>query len=119
MLDIIRKFSLSHAGTREDFKEEWDAFRFLIDDKMFVMVGEEKNGRPIATVKLAPEHGELLRQTYPEQIIPGYYMNKTHWNSVYLDLPLDEKMLGNLIEESYNLIFSSLSKKRQKEIIES
>lgn len=58
-----------------------------------------------------------MRSEYRD-IVPGYYMNKTHWNSVYLDGTVPEDILKEMINQSYNLIFNSLSKKKQKEILE-
>lgn len=116
-MDYISAHCLAQKCAIKDYKEEWDAFRYMVDGKMFAMVGAEKAGRPIISLKLDPQNGELLRASFPEKIIPGYYMNKIHWNSFYLDIPQDEKLIKQCIEESYSLILKSLSQKRQKEIL--
>ncbi len=69
-------------------------------------------GNPILNVKLEPAMGEMLRQQYTD-IIPGYYMNKEHWNSVYLEGEVPDDLLRDLIDRSHRLILSSLSKKAQ------
>ncbi|PKM78160.1 MAG: DNA-binding protein [Firmicutes bacterium HGW-Firmicutes-15] len=110
----LDEYCLSKNGAIKDFKMEWDATRYLIAGKMFAMEGGDKYKKAIITVKCEPFFGELLRQQY-EHIIPGYYMNKEHWNSVYLEGDVPDNVLREMIEMSYQLVFNSLSKKVQKE----
>lgn len=111
------EFCCSLKGVEKDFKEEWNATRYMIRGKMFAMQAGDKEGRPIITLKLEPSMGEMMRQQY-EDVIPGYYMNKEHWNSVYLEGEVPDDLLRDMIDQSHQLIFSSLSKKVQKEIME-
>lgn len=53
-----------------------------------------------------------------EGIIPGYYMNKTHWNSIYLDADIPSSFVEELIEHSYQLVFHKLTKKAQQAILQ-
>lgn len=55
-----------------------------------------------------------LRERYPA-VKPGYHMNKEHWNTVVLDGSLDPDMITSLIDHSYQIILSSLPKKRREE----
>jgi predicted DNA-binding protein (MmcQ/YjbR family) len=105
-------YCLSLKGAQKDYKVEWSATRYLLHDKMFAMVGGDKSGKPIVSLKLAPENGEVLRATY-EDIIPGYYMNKVHWNSVYLEGCVPDEVLKKMITESHELILSGLTKKQR------
>lgn len=59
----------------------------------------------------------MLREKHTH-IVEGYYMNKVHWNSVYLAGDVPDDILKQMIDMSYNLIFNSLSNKVQKEISE-
>lgn len=111
-------YCLSKVGVQKDYKEEWDATRYMIKGKMFLMHGGDKNGKPIITVKLDPMNGETLRSEY-EDIIPGYYMNKVHWNSLYLDGQVPDEIVKKMIDESYELILKSLSKKDQISLLSS
>lgn len=61
--------------------------------------------------------GEFLLSQFKD-IIPGYYMNKTHWNSIKADGDISDDMLKDLMDKSYELILGGLSKKKQKEILE-
>ena len=112
----IDGYCISKKGVLKDYKPEWDATRYMVKGKMFVLQGENKEGKPIITVKLKPENGDFLRQQFKE-ITPGYYMNKEHWNSLYLEGDVPDEVLKEMIDESYQLIFESLSKKVQKEIL--
>ncbi len=113
----IDEYCLSKKGVKKEYKLEWDATRYMIKDKMFVLQGGDKEGKPIITVKLEPTHGEFLRQQFKD-IIPGYYMNKEHWNSLYLEGDVPDDVLRDMLDKSYNLVLASLSKKLQKEILE-
>jgi len=106
-------YCLSKKGADKDYKLEWDATRYMLAGKMFAMKGGDKEGRPIISLKLAPLHGEILRGEYKD-IIPGYYMNKLHWNSVYLEGDVPDDVLKGMLDESYALILGSLSEKARK-----
>ena len=45
-----------------------------------------------------------MRETYPRAVLPGYHMNKKHWNTVIVDGTLSAKQLLEMVDESYNLI---------------
>ena len=113
----LDEYCLNKKGTEKDFKVEWNASRYLIRGKMFVMQGGDKEGKSIITIKCEPSFGSFLRDQY-EHIVPGYYMNKEHWNSVYIGRNVPDEVVKQMIDMSYNLVLGSLSKKVQKEIIE-
>jgi len=102
-------------GVKKDFKLEWKASRFLIDSKMFAMIGENPQKKDIISIKLHPEYGLLLRSEYHD-IFPGYYLNKDHWNSIDLNGNVPDDLLKELLVQSYELVFNSFSKKRQAAI---
>lgn len=77
---------------------------------MIAAICKDKNGADIITLKCEPAFGEQFRKTY-EAITPGYYMNKTHWNSVRLDSDVPKDVVDRMIQQSYDLIVASLSKK--------
>lgn len=108
-------YCLSLTGAQKDFKEEWGATRYLLSDKMFAMVGGDKEGRGIVSLKLKPENGLMLREAYPD-ITPGYYLNKTHWNSIYLEGAVPDDLLKQMIQESHELVFNGLSKKIKEQL---
>lgn len=97
--------------------ENWNWIRYMIGDKMFVAVCLDDSDIPYyITLKLQPLEGEFLRNEY-EDILPGYYMNKTHWNSVKADGNVPDGLLKDLVDKSYTLVLKGFSKKRQQEIL--
>lgn len=112
----IDEFLLSKKGVTKDFQEQWSWIRYKIGGKMFAAVCLDSDGKPYyITLKLMPLDGEFYRQEY-EDIIPGYYMNKVHWNSVKADGAVPDEVLKELLSRAYDLVLSSLSKKMQREI---
>lgn len=114
----IDEYLLSKKGVTKDFKEEWNWIRYLIGGKMFaaVCLDDESNQPYYITLKLEPMEGEFLRQQYPD-IIPGYYMNKVHWNSINPDGAVPDELMREMLDKSYSLVLHGLTKKLQKEIL--
>ena len=111
----LEDFCLSLTAASKDFKLEWNATRYLIGEKMFAMLCTDKEGAPIITFKLEPAFGFLLREQY-EHIVAGYYMNKEHWNSLYLGGTVPDDVVKSMAQQSHHLILKSLSKNAQKEL---
>ena len=103
---------ISHLkGATFYYRTDWDVWYFGLGSKMFGFITKDLR---LLTIKNTPEKNERLREAFPESIIPGYHMNKTHWNSVLLVEPtIDEVLLTTLLQESYQLVFQKLSQKEQ------
>ncbi|HCD43457.1 MAG TPA: DNA-binding protein [Lachnoclostridium sp.] len=113
----IDEYLKSMKGVSSDYKEEWNWTRYLLGDKMFAAVCKDDQGRDsLITLKLEPVEGQFLRQQY-EDIIPGYYMNKVHWNSIKADGNVPDDLLKDLLEKSYRLVLAGLTKKKQSELL--
>ncbi|MCK5199746.1 MAG: MmcQ/YjbR family DNA-binding protein [Spirochaetales bacterium] len=111
----IENYILSKEGIEKDYKVEWGWHRYLLKSKMVAAICTDKKGKEIITLKCEQLYGEQLRKDYTD-IIEGYYMNKKHWNSVYLQSEVPNNILMQMIDQSYDLIFDKLSKKMQKQI---
>jgi len=109
-------YCLGKAGVTKDYSSDWDATRYFVGGKYFALTAQLKD-RPIATLKNDPSNGDFLRQHY-EDIVPGYYANKMHWSTVFLDGDVPDGVLKDMIDEAYTLVFEKLTKKVQKEIME-
>lgn len=113
----IDEYLLKMPGVSIDLQKDWNWIRYRIGEKMFVAICLDDNDKPYyITLKLEPLEGDFWRKQY-EDIIPGYYMNKTHWNSVKADGNVPDDILMDLLEKAYRIVLESLSKKRQKEIL--
>ena len=100
-------------GVTKDFKAEWNWTRYMVGGKLFCALCHDDAGRDVyITVKLEPLRGEFLRGQFTD-VIPGYYMNKTHWNSVRVQGELPEDILRGMLEESYRLVAAGLPKKQR------
>lgn len=105
-------------STEKEFQPAWQAYKYLLCGKMYAYIGiDDRNGRPIVTLKLEPAFSDMLRSKYKD-IVPGYYMNKIHWSTVYLDGNIPQDVIADLVYASYQLVRSSLSKKAQQGIPE-
>ncbi len=114
----IDEYLLSMKGVEKDLQPDWNWFRYKVGGKMFCAVCLDIENKPYyITLKLDPAKGDALRQVYPD-ILPGYYMNKVHWNSVKPDGNVPDDLMKEMLEEAYGLIFRSLTKKLQNQIME-
>ncbi len=118
----LDEYLLGKPGVVKDYKAEWEWDRYLVGGKMFAAVcqpGPKYAGydcRQLVSLKCEPLLAELLRKEHPD-IIPGFYMDKRNWNSIFLDGAVPEDLLRELCDQSYQLIISKLTKKLQKEIL--
>ncbi|MDD4690258.1 MAG: MmcQ/YjbR family DNA-binding protein [Eubacteriales bacterium] len=112
----FKEYATSKKGAYKEYKAEWEVDRYMIRDKMFAMHGNDGKGKEIITLKLNPMFGQFLREQYKGDIVPGYYMNKDHWNSVYVEGNVPDVVLRDMIDKSYDLILAGFSKKMQQEI---
>ena len=62
---------------------------------------------------MRPPLAEQLRAAYPA-VLPGYHLNKRHWNTVIIDGSIPEQMIRDMIEDSYDLVLSKLPLSRQR-----
>jgi predicted DNA-binding protein (MmcQ/YjbR family) len=83
---------------------------YKVGGKMFALLLVDGDP-PSISVKLDPEEGVALRAQYPEHVLPGYHLNKRHWNTIVLDDGLEEGELFDLVRQSYDLIVASLPRR--------
>ena len=112
----LDEYLMKKAGVTKN-TENWNWVRYMIGGKMFLAVCLDDNDKPYyITLKLEPLEGEVLRKQYKD-IIPGFYMNKQHWNSVKPDGEVPEELMRYMLDQSYSLILNGFSKKKQQEIL--
>ena len=89
----IDEYLLQKPAVQKDFKEEWGWYRYQIGGKLFAAVCLDEAGKPYyITLKLEPADGDFYRRQYPD-VLPGYYMNKVHWNSIRADGEVPDAVL--------------------------
>ncbi len=114
-MEKIREHCLAKAGVTEDFPFDQDTLAFRVNEKIFLLTSLERDPSAL-NLKCDPERALELREAYTS-ITPGYHMNKRHWNTVVLDGTVPDKLLIELVDHSYSLIFQSLPKKVQKTLL--
>ncbi|MFF4584002.1 MmcQ/YjbR family DNA-binding protein [Streptomyces sp. NPDC001388] len=103
----LRAFCLSFNAVVEDFPFRPEISVFKVGGKMFALSWTDE--RPLkVNLKCDPEDAVRLRTEHPGLIAPGYHMNKRHWNTVTADGGLPDRLVRELIEDSYDLVVAGL-----------
>ncbi|MBR9919199.1 MAG: MmcQ/YjbR family DNA-binding protein [Bacteroidetes bacterium] len=113
-LDEFREYCLKKKGVTEELPFGPDTLVFKVMGKMFAATGLDSDIFT-ANLKCDPERAVQLREQHPE-IQPGYHMNKKHWNTVSFEGSLNNSLLLELIDHSYDLVVSRLTKKLRTEL---
>jgi predicted DNA-binding protein (MmcQ/YjbR family) len=113
-IEELREFCISKKGVTEGFPFGEDTLVFKVGGKIFALANLD--GEPSINLKCDPEKAVALREQF-SSIVPGYHMNKVHWNTVYLDRSLPESLLKELIDLSYNLVFTTLPRVKREEVL--
>ena len=108
----LRDYCLALPGSVETFPFGPATSVFKVAGKMFALSRLDQN--PVrVSLKCEPLLAEQLREMYPA-VLPGYHLNKRHWNTVIVDGSLPEQMLKDMIEDSYDLVVSQLPVSRRR-----
>jgi len=104
-------------GVTFDFPFDQSTIVFRVGKKIFVLADINDNP-PRVNLKCDPDLALQLRSQY-SAVIPGYHMNKEHWNTVIFNDSIPEKEVCWFIDHSYELVFNSLTNKARNEISKS
>lgn len=114
-IETLREYCLRHKGVKEEFPFGNNTLVFKVSGKIFLLVSLDQ--APLQfNAKCDPEQAEALRERYPA-VLPGYHMNKKHWNTIVVDGSLGEKMLREIIDDSYRLVLQSLPLSARKKLL--
>ena len=107
-IESYREYCLAKKGVTEDFPFDNETLVFKVGGKMFALTGIEQFKS--INLKCDPERAIELREEYAG-ILPGYHMSKKHWNTVMMDGSVPMKLIKQMIDDSYDLVVSSLPKR--------
>ncbi len=108
----LRAHCLSFAGSTETFPFGAEASVFKVAGKMFAL--SRLGNQPLeVSLKCEPALAEQLRAAHAA-VRPGYHLNKRHWNTVTLDGSIPDRILEDMIEDSYDLVVSKLPVSRRR-----
>lgn len=109
-IESLREYVLRKPSVTEGFPFGDGVIVYKVNDKVFLLLPLDT--QPLQfNVKCDPEKAIELREEYPEAVLPGYHMNKKHWNTVIADGTLSNKQLLGMIDDSYELV-NTKKKKR-------
>jgi predicted DNA-binding protein (MmcQ/YjbR family) len=101
-VEDIRLYALQKEDVTEGFPFGEGTLVFKVRAKLFLLMALEDMPLRI-NVKCDPDNAIQLREEYPDVILPGYHMNKKHWNTILAE-SLKNDMLKEMIDDSYNLV---------------
>lgn len=111
-IEAIRSYCLGKKGVSEAFPFDEETLVFKVLGKIFLLAPLERVPSQV-NLKCDPLRALELRESYDGIVIPGYHMNKKHWNTLYIE-QLPDKLVQELIDHSYNLVVAGLPKKQRK-----
>jgi predicted DNA-binding protein (MmcQ/YjbR family) len=109
-IETIRLYCLGKPDVTESFPFDDTTLVFKVRNKMFALLNLE--GDISINLKCDPEKAVELREHY-SSVLPGYHMNKKHWNTVLLDQTFDDDLICSWIDDSYNLVSAKLPKRKK------
>lgn len=101
----VEKYLLSMPNARLDYPFGEEVAVYKVGDKMFALV-QEKSDPVQISLKCDPQLARTLREKY-ESVMPGYHLNKKHWNTIILSGQLEWEEVQDLIRHSYQLVTGS------------
>ncbi|MBB4078668.1 putative DNA-binding protein (MmcQ/YjbR family) [Lewinella aquimaris] len=115
-LNTFLTYCLAKPGVTETLPFGPDTLVMKVAGKMFALTGLDETDFRL-NLKCDPERSLQLRDRYPDVIIPGWHMNKKHWNTVYVEQGgLPDSLVTELIDHSYALVVASLPKKTRESL---
>ena len=110
-IEEIREYCLDKPGVTEGLPFNDTALVFKVMGKMFALT--DVDAFESINLKCDPELAVELRERH-EEVLPGYHMNKKHWNTIRTDGTLSDHLLMGWIDHSYDLVVKNLPKNLQK-----
>lgn len=111
----LHAYVMGKKATEETFPFGDQAAVFKVLGKMFALMPVDD---PLSiSLKCDPDFAEVLRDTY-DAVQPGYHMNKQHWNTVTIDGTIPDDEIEEMVDESYRLVVTKMTKKDQKKLDE-
>ena len=111
-IETLREYCLAKPGVRETIPFGPDTLVYKVGDKVFLLTGLD-NEIFTFNVKCDPEKALELREEFA-CVLPGYHMNKKHWNTIVVDGSVPTRLLKEWIDHSYELVATSLPGKKKK-----
>lgn len=116
-IEGVREYCMNKKGVTEEFPFNETTLVFKVVGKMFALAGLDRI--PMAVnLKCDPERSASLREEYDGAITGAFHMNKLHWNTIVLE-EVPPKLVAELIDHSYHLVVSKMTKKLRAQLDQS
>ena len=112
-IESLREYCIAKTGVTEGFPFDKSTLVFKVMGKMFALT--DLVGKFSINLKCAPEKAIILREQY-SAVIPGYHMDKKHWNTIVVDGSIPTTLILEWLDDSYKLVVSKLTKKQKLEL---
>ena len=112
-IESIREYVLQKPSVTEGFPFGEDTLVFKVNGKIFLLAGLDSSPLQF-NVKCDPEKAIQLREDHPDSVLPGYHMNKKHWNTIVVDGSVSSKQLKEWVDHSYLLVTKLSSRSKNK-----
>ena len=109
---VLKQYLLDKPEVVEDYPFGDKAAVFKVRHKMFALISTY-NGKPSVNLKCDPEQAFILRDIF-DSVIPGYHMNKKHWNTVILDGSIASGEIQRMVDHSYSLVVKGMPKSERQ-----
>ena len=107
-LESLNQYLRNKKATTSSYPFDETTLVFKVVNKLFALITEDETPLRI-NLKCDPVEAQILRGMH-QSIIPGYHMNKEHWNTVILDESLPDELIYKMIDDSYDLVVKGLKK---------
>lgn len=111
-IESLREYCLSKTGTMEELPFGPDTLVFKVNNKIYLLVGLNNESLRF-NIKCDPAKAIELREEHPS-VLPGFHMNKAHWNTIVADGSVPDKLLKEWIDHSYDLVSGKTKSPRKK-----
>lgn len=102
-IETLHEYALSKPNAEACLPFGVETLVFKLNGKIFLLASLDS--QPLQfNVKCNPDKALELREQYPDTILPGYHMNKKHWNTIIVNGQLNNHQLKQMIDDSYNLV---------------
>jgi len=113
-IEYFREYCLAKTGVTEETPFDEVTLVFKVMDKMFALTNMDLFEG--INLKCDPELAVTLREEYDGIVLPGWHMNKKHWNTVKMNEGIPTQKILEWIDHSYNLVVAKLPKKVKEEL---
>ncbi len=107
-IEDYRAYCLSKKGVTEEFPFDTQTLVYKVGGKLFALTNVDTFER--INLKCDPEEAIELRERY-DCVLPGYHMNKKHWNTIRMDKSVSDQLIKKWIDQSYALVVDQLTQK--------